>query len=49
VHVSQPRVNDIEHGNTARTTVEVLRAYVAALGGELEIVARLGENRYRIA
>ncbi len=49
MHVSQPRVHDIEHGNTARTTVEVLRAYVAALGGELEIVARFGDNSYCVA
>lgn len=49
MHVSQPRVHDIEHGNTAKTTVEVLRAYVTALGGELEIVARFGDNQYRVA
>ncbi|MGH3681115.1 MAG: helix-turn-helix domain-containing protein [Natronosporangium sp.] len=49
MHVSQPRVHDIEHGNSAKTTVEVLRAYVTALGGELEVVARFGDNRYRVA
>lgn len=49
MHVSQPRVHDIEHGHTAKTTVEVLRAYVVALGGELEVVARFGDNSYRVA
>ncbi|GAA4901736.1 helix-turn-helix domain-containing protein [Stackebrandtia albiflava] len=48
MRVSQPRVHEIEHGDIGRTGVDVLRAYVSALGGELELVAHVDGHSYRI-
>ncbi|MFD4481522.1 XRE family transcriptional regulator [Streptomyces sp. NPDC058471] len=42
--VTQGRVSAIETGSITRTEVETLADYVAALGGELEIVARFGDK-----
>ncbi|NLT56821.1 MAG: XRE family transcriptional regulator [Actinomycetales bacterium] len=47
--VGQPRVSKIERGDPSRAEVATLRAYVEALGGELEISATFGEQRLRIA
>lgn len=49
MQVSQPRVHEIEHGRIGKMGVDVLRAYIAALGGELEISARIDGNVYRMA
>lgn len=49
MHVSQPRIHEIENGELGKTSVKVLQAYVEALGGELEITARFGDNSYRVA
>lgn len=45
--LSQARISQIENGNT--TSLENLRAYVAGLGGRLEIVARIGNIHLNIA
>lgn len=45
--VSQTRVSKIEHGEVSG--VDVLRAYVAALGGTVDVVATLGDRSWRVA
>jgi DNA-binding XRE family transcriptional regulator len=47
--VSQSRVSAIERGEVSRSEIETLRAYVAALGGEIEVVARFGDRSLRVA
>ena len=43
--ISQPRVSRIERGDLDTAQVATLRAYVKALGGELEIAATFGDER----
>lgn len=45
--LSQARISQIENG--AATSLETLRAYVAGLGGHLDIVARIGNIHLNIA
>jgi transcriptional regulator with XRE-family HTH domain len=40
--VSQARVSKIEHGETSG--FDVVRAYVSALGGSIDVVARIGDR-----
>ncbi len=47
--VSQSRVSRIERGDVDHTELSTLRAFVAALGGELEVVVKIGDQRVRIA
>lgn len=47
--VSQRRVSAIERGKVDRSEVATIRSYVTALGGELELVARIGETTTQIA
>ncbi|MFJ6615223.1 XRE family transcriptional regulator [Streptomyces sp. NPDC091289] len=42
--VTQGRVSAIEKGAINRTEVETLAAYVAALGGQLKLVADFGDE-----
>jgi DNA-binding XRE family transcriptional regulator len=49
MHVSQARVSKIECGDLATSRVGTLQAYVRALGGEVEVVARFGDERIVIA
>lgn len=42
--VTQGRVSAIEKGAISRSEVETLAAYVAALGGELKLVADFGDE-----
>lgn len=49
MHVRQERVSAIERGRTASTEVGTVAAYVAALGGELEIVANFNGTRVVVA
>ena len=42
--VSQARVSKLESGDLSRTELGTLQSYVAALGGELKIVAAFGED-----
>jgi DNA-binding XRE family transcriptional regulator len=45
--VSQARVSKIEHGETSG--IDVVRAYVVALGGSIDVVAKLGDRTWRVA
>jgi predicted transcriptional regulator len=46
--VSQSRISRLERGELDRTEIATVRAYVGALGGEVEIVARFGDERITI-
>lgn len=46
--VSQSRVSRIERGDMDHTEIATVRAYVGALGGVVEIVARFGDERITI-
>lgn len=41
--VSQARVSKLERGDFARTELGTLQSYVAARGGNLKIIAEIGE------
>jgi DNA-binding XRE family transcriptional regulator len=45
--LSQARISQIENG--AVTKLETLRAYVAGLGGHLDVVARIGNIQLNVA
>jgi DNA-binding XRE family transcriptional regulator len=45
--VSQARVSKIEHGEISG--IDVVRAYVAALGGTIDVVARIGDRSWKVA
>ena|SRR5215472_435510 len=45
--VSQARISKIEHGEVSG--IDVVRAYVAALGGSIDVVARLGDRSWKVA
>lgn len=45
--VSQARISKIEHGEISG--IDVVRAYVAALGGSIEVVATLGDRSWKVA
>lgn len=45
MHVSQGRVSAVERGELARTELGTVTAYVEALGGRVEIVAHIGDER----
>jgi predicted XRE-type DNA-binding protein len=45
--VSQARVSQIEHGKI--TEVDAIRGYVEALGGTVDVVARVGDWTVRVA
>lgn len=47
--VSQRRVSQIERGDLGATHLDTIRAYIAALGGEVEIMARVGNHAKRVA
>ncbi|MDX2543997.1 helix-turn-helix domain-containing protein [Streptomyces sp. WI04-05B] len=49
MHVRQERVSAIERGKTSSAEVGTVAAYVAALGGELEIVANFNGARVVVA
>jgi DNA-binding XRE family transcriptional regulator len=49
MHVRQERVSAIERGNTSASEVGTIAAYVAALGGSLEIVANFNGTRVVVA
>ena len=44
--VSQARISKIEHGEISG--IDVVRAYVAALGGSIDVVARLGDRSWKV-
>jgi DNA-binding XRE family transcriptional regulator len=45
--VSQARISKIEHGEISG--IDVMRTYVAALGGTIDVVARLGDRTWKVA
>jgi len=45
--VSQARVSKIEHGKISG--IDVVRAYVATLGGTLDVIATLGDRSWKVA
>ncbi|MBQ1028103.1 helix-turn-helix transcriptional regulator [Micromonospora sp. C95] len=45
--LSQARISQIENGTV--TNLETLRAYVAGLGGHLDVVARIGNIHLNVA
>ncbi len=49
IHVRQERVSAIERGNATAAEVGTIAAYVAALGGSLEIVANFNGTRVVVA
>jgi predicted XRE-type DNA-binding protein len=46
--VSQSRVSRIERGDMDHAEVATIRAYLGALGGELELVAKFGDERITV-
>lgn len=46
--ISQSRVSRIERGDLERTELATLRAFVRALGGDIEVTVKLGEDRFLI-
>jgi len=45
--ISQARVSKIEHGEVSG--IDVVRAYVAALGGTIDLIATLGDRTWKVA
>lgn len=45
--VSQARISKIEHGEVSG--IELVRAYVAALGGTVDVIATLGDRTWKVA
>jgi DNA-binding XRE family transcriptional regulator len=45
--VSQARISKMEHGEISG--IDVVRAYIAALGGHLDVVATLGDRSWKVA
>lgn len=46
--VSQSRISRLERGELDRSEISTVRSYVEALGGEVEIVARFGDERITV-
>ena len=49
LEVSQNRVSKIEHGDIERSQLDTLRRYVEAVGGELSVEVKFGDERFLIA
>lgn len=49
LHVSQPRIHEIEHGQVGKMGIDTVRAYIRALGGDIEVIATIDGNTYRVA
>jgi DNA-binding XRE family transcriptional regulator len=47
LNVSQARISKIENGEISG--IEVIRAYVTALGGTVDLVATLGDRTWNVA
>jgi predicted XRE-type DNA-binding protein len=41
--ISQPRVSDIERAELGHTQLDTIRAYIGALGGQLQLLAHWGD------
>ena len=49
IGVSQSRVSRMERGELERAGISTIRDYVEALGGEVEVIAKFGDERIVIA
>ncbi|WP_280236172.1 helix-turn-helix domain-containing protein [Nocardia cyriacigeorgica] len=49
IGVGQRTVSKIENGGIEHSKIETIRKYVEGLGGTFEVVARFGDQSYRIA
>ena len=49
IGISQSRISRLERGDLGRAGIPTIRNYVEALGGEVEIVAKFGDERIVIA
>ena len=49
LQVSQNRVSRFENGDLEKTQIDTLRRYIEALGGELHVVAVVGEKSIPLA
>ncbi|MFB6719341.1 helix-turn-helix domain-containing protein [Kribbella sp. NPDC056345] len=47
LQVSQARISKIESGEVSG--IEIIRAYVTALGGTVDVVATLGDRTWKVA
>jgi predicted XRE-type DNA-binding protein len=47
--VNQTRVSAIERGDLAKTELGTIQDYVECLGGEVEVVAKIGDDRVVLA
>lgn len=45
MHLTQPSVSALEHGEIERAGLATIRAYVEALGGTVDVVANLGDQK----
>lgn len=45
MHVTQPTVSELERGALDRAGLSTIRAYVEALGGNVELVADFGDRK----
>ncbi len=45
--VSQVRISKIEHGEVSG--IDIVRGYVSALGGTIDLVATLGDRTWKVA
>jgi DNA-binding XRE family transcriptional regulator len=45
--VSQARISKIEHGEVSG--IDIVRTYVSALGGTLDLVASIGDRTWKVA
>ncbi len=45
--VSQARVSRIEHGKISG--IDIVRSYVVALGGTVDVIARIGDRTWKVA
>ncbi|MBX7432963.1 helix-turn-helix domain-containing protein [Mycobacterium sp. Y57] len=46
--VSQARVSKLERGDLSHTELGTLQSYVAALGGELSVTVRIGQDNIEL-
>lgn len=49
MHVTQPTISALESGDLDRSGIATLKAYVEALGGEVEVTVTFGEQRFRVS
>lgn len=48
LQVSQSRISRIEHGELDKTELVTLRKFARALGGDIELTLKLGDQKFRL-